>query len=222
MDNRTMRTRAAADLLVLGLVFWGVWSLRFAGVDNVGIWSILAGVGTGAVLVALRGEPWHELGLRAGGDLRFVLSRASEAAVLALVVGSAVVALATALGYPPTQSSVLTNQPGSLSGFLLDILFGVWIGAAFGEEIFFRGFLLKKFATLFGSSRLGLASAVLAQAVWFGAGHPSQGIAGMIMAGTIGAALGLFLLTRAKGALLPLILGHGFIDTVSQTINFLR
>jgi membrane protease YdiL (CAAX protease family) len=34
---------------------------------------------------------------------------------------------------------VLTPQSESLSGFLLDLVFGVWIGAAIGEELFFRG-----------------------------------------------------------------------------------
>ncbi len=61
--------------------------------------------------------------------------------------------------------------------------------------------------------------AVLAQAVWFGSGHVSQGTSGMIMTGAIGAVLGTFHLTRARRALVPLIIGHGFVDTVSQTIN---
>jgi hypothetical protein len=117
---------------------------------------------------------------------------------------------------------VLTQQPEALSGFLLDIFFGVWIGAAIGEEVFFRGFLLARFTTLFGGGRLALALAVIAQAIWFGSGHISQGISGMIMAATIGLVLGVFFLTRARRALLPLIIGHGMVDTVSQTIFYLN
>ena len=45
-----MRTRPLVDISVLGLVFWGVWSLRFAGVQNIGLWSVLAGVGTAAAI----------------------------------------------------------------------------------------------------------------------------------------------------------------------------
>ena len=215
-----MRMRALVDLSVMGLVFWGVWLLRFAGVENIGFWSILAGVGAGAALLAIRKESWRELGFRAGGDARFVLSRAGEFTILTLVTGAAVIGIATAIGYPPSQSAVLTGQPDTLSGFLLDIFFGVWIGAAIGEELFFRGFLLTKFTALFGSGRPGLTLAVLAQAAWFGSGHVSQGISGMIMTGAIGAVLGLFFLTRARRALVPLMLGHGFVDTVSQTIHF--
>jgi len=140
---------------------------------------------------------------------------------LTLATGLTVVTLATALGYPPSQSSVLTQQPESLSGFLLDLVFGVWIGAAIGEELFFRGLLLTKFTTLFGTGRTALVLAVLSQAIWFGSGHVSQGLSGMIMAGVIGVVAGTYFVTRGRRALIPLIIGHGLIDTVSQSIHYL-
>ena len=215
-----MRKHAFVDIAILALVFWSVWSLRFAGIENIGLWSIMAAVGAGAVLIALRKESWRDIGLRVGGNARFVLSRAAEFSVLTLVTGFTVIGLATAFGYPPSQSAVLSQQPETLSGFLLDIVFGVWIGAAIGEELFFRGFLLTKFTAVFGGGRLALVLAILAQAIWFGAGHVSQGGSGMIMAGVIGAVLGTYFVTRGRRALVPLMIGHGFVDTVSQTIYF--
>ncbi len=119
-----MRKRAFIDIAILGLVFWSVWSLRFAGVENIGLWSILAAVAAGAMLIAIRKEFWRDYGLRVGGNARFVLSRAAEFSILALVTGFTVIGLATAFGYPPSQSAVLTQQPETLSGFLLDIVFG--------------------------------------------------------------------------------------------------
>lgn len=216
------RIHALIDILILALVFWGVWSLRFAGVENIGLWTMLAGVGAGATLMAMRKESWRGIGFRVGGDSQFVISRAAESAVLILLTGFTVIALARAFGFPPSQSAVLAQQPETLPGFLLDLLFGVWIGAAIGEEIFFRGLLLTKFTTAFGNGRTALTLAILAQAVWFGAGHASQGISGMIMAGTIGAVLGAYFVTRGRRALIPLMIGHGFVDTVSQTIFFLE
>ncbi|MDH3589770.1 MAG: CPBP family intramembrane metalloprotease [Gammaproteobacteria bacterium] len=220
--DKTTRRSAFIDISIVGVVFWSVWSLRFAGVQNVGLWTVLASIGAGAGLMALRNESWRDFGLRTGGDTRFVVSRAAEFAGLAFFTGIAVIGIATAIGYPPSKSAVLVQQPDTLSGFLLDLLFGVWIGAAIGEELLFRGFLLTKFTSLFGDGRLALSLAILAQAIWFGAGHISQGISGMIMAGTIGAVVGVFFVTRARRALLPLIIGHGFVDTVSQTIYFLK
>jgi membrane protease YdiL (CAAX protease family) len=215
-----MRRRAFVDIVILAFVFWSIWSLRFAGVQNIGLWSILAAVGAGAILMAMRKESWRDIGFCAGGNARFVFSRAAEFSVLTLVTGFAVIGIATAFGYPPSQSAVLAQQPETYPGFLLDIVFGVWIGAAIGEELLFRGILLSKFATLFGGGRSALVLAILAQAIWFGAGHVSQGVSGMIMTGAIGAVVGTYFVTRGRRALIPLMIGHGFVDTVSQTIYF--
>jgi len=217
-----VRKHAFVDIAILAFVFWSVWSLRFAEVQNVGLWSILAAVGASFVLMAIRRESWRDIGLRTGGNVRFVLSRAAEFSVLSLVTGLTVIGIATALGYPPSQSVVLAQQPETLSGFLLDIVFGVWVGAAIGEELFFRGVLLSKFKILFRGGRSALVLAVLAQAIWFGAGHVSQGVSGMIMTGAIGAVVGTYFVTRGRRALIPLMIGHGLIDTVSQTIYFVR
>lgn len=216
-----MRKIALIDITVLALVFWSVWSLRFFGVQNVGLWAMLASMAAGGILLSVRKESWSDLGLHTGGDARFMMSRAAEFSLLSLTTGFIVIGLATALGYPPTQSSVLTQQPDTLLPFLADIVFGVWIGAAIGEELFFRGFLLTKFTALFGGGRRALVFAVLAQAIWFGAGHASQGISGMIMTGAIGAVVGAYFVTRGRRALMPLMIGHGFVDTVSLTANFL-
>lgn len=215
-----MRAKAFSDLLMLAAVFWGVWSLRFFGVENVGLWSMLAGVGVGAVMLIRRKEGPQTLGLRSGGGLGWTLARAGEVSLLVLVVGAAGIGVATALGYPPTASTAVTNQPEALSAFLLDILVGVWIGAALGEEIFFRGFLITKFRTLFGGGRVALLLAIFAQAVWFGAGHASQGLSGMIVTGMAGLALGIYFVTRARGSLIPMILGHGLVNTIGLSISY--
>ena len=89
-----MRRLAFVDIAILALVFWSVWSLRFAGLENIGLWSILAAVGAGAVLLAIRKESWRDFGLQAGGDARFVMSRAAEFSILVLVTGFTVIGLA--------------------------------------------------------------------------------------------------------------------------------
>ena len=208
--NRMNATRRSAfiDISIFGVVFWSVLlSLRYAGVENIGFWTASASVATGAALIAIRKESWRDYGLRADGDARFVLSRAFEVLILTACVAFGVMVLATVLGYPPSESVVLP-QPDTLPGFLLDLVFGVWIAAAIGEELIFRGFLLTKFTTLFSGGRRALVLAVLAQAVWFGVGHASQGVNTMIMASVAGAVLAIFFLTRARRSLLPLIIAH--------------
>lgn len=215
-----MRVAAFTDLIILAIVFWAVWSLRFAGVENVGVWSMLAGVGVGAVLLWRRKETWRSIGLLPRGGVGWTLARAGEFGLLILVTGAVAIGAVTALGYPPSQSSVLENQPQEFTAFLLDILIGVWLGAAIGEEIFFRGFLLTKFQQLFGGGRFALFLAMAAQAAWFGAGHASQGIGGIAVTGAIGFAIAVYYVTRARRSLVPLIIGHGLVNTVTLSINY--
>jgi len=215
----TLRT-AFFDIFLLALVSWGVWSLRFAGVDNVGLWSMVAGVAAGAILMAVRREKFADIGLRIGGSFGWTLERAIEAFLVIIIVGGIGIGAATALGYPPTTPSSVSEQPEALSAFLLDILVGVWIGAALGEEIFFRGMLLSKFTALFGGGRAAWGAAALAQAIWFGAGHASQGLGGMFATGLIGLALAIFYVTRSRRSLAPMIIGHGLVNTMTLSIAY--
>ena len=77
-----MRKIAFVDIAILALVFWSVWSLRFAGVENIGLWTILAAVGAGAVLLASlitdQERLWHFVRLRR--NLTNVLHRSVEIA----------------------------------------------------------------------------------------------------------------------------------------------
>lgn len=206
------------DIALLALVSWGVWSLRFVGIENVGLWSMIAGVVAGCVLMAARKERISDIGLRSGGSLGWTIARSVEAFLLIIVVGGVGIGAAAALGFEQTTPSSVAGQPEALSAFLLDILFGVWVGAAFGEEIFFRGMLLSKFAALFGGGRGAWGAAAVAQAIWFGAGHASQGIGGMFATGLIGLALAIFYLTRSRRSLAPMIIGHGMVNTMTLTI----
>jgi membrane protease YdiL (CAAX protease family) len=215
-----MRLKALTDLALLAVAFWGVWALRFFGVENVGLWSMLASIGVGFALLAYRKETVQTIGLRSGGGFGWTLARAGEVGLLVLIVGAVGIGVATAIGFPPSTSSNITNQPEELSAFLLDILVGVWIGAALGEEIFFRGFLITKFRTLLGGGRFALVLAIIAQAVWFGAGHASQGLSGMIITGLAGLFLATYFVTRAKGSLIPMIIGHGLVNTIGLSISY--
>ena len=216
-----MRKSALVDLILLAIVFWGVWSLRFLGVENVGLWSMLAGCVVGLGLITVRKQSLKEVGLRVGGGPGWTLARMGEFALVFYFVGAVGIGIATALGYPPQTSSAVSNQPEALSAFLLDIVFGVWIGTALGEELFFRGIVLAKFQMLFGRGPIGAGLAAISQAIWFGAGHASQGLSGMILTGVIGLVFALYFLTRARRSLVPLMLVHGLVNTITLTIAYL-
>lgn len=91
----------------------------------------------------------------------------------------------------------------------------VWTAAAFGEEMFFRGFLITRASALFLGVPLAPAFAVLLPALLFGLGHfYYQGLRGLVMTAAIGIAFGAaFLLLKRN--LWPLVLVHGVIDTIN-------
>lgn len=90
----------------------------------------------------------------------------------------------------------------------------IWLGAALGEELLMRGFLLNHLIEIFGSEKLGKTLAVLLHAIIFGMLHISQGVPGII--GTAGVAIifaAIYLFNDRK--LFPLILAHGLINSIS-------
>ncbi len=138
-------------------------------------------------------------------------------AVDSVAVGIAAPVLTSAFGEAP-QVARFADLPGNLP-LLLTLLPVAWLIAAFGEEIFFRGFLMTTIAEVLGGSRVAWISAVIAQAVAFGLIHAYQGPAQAISIGIGGAVYGAaFLLSKRN--LWPLILVHGVNDTLGLILLY--
>lgn len=109
---------------------------------------------------------------------------------------------------------------GNLPKFLM-WLGTIWVSAAFGEEMFFRGYLVTRLKEALPSSRLAMVVAVLVPALIFGYGHYDyQGIRGAVMTGLIGLTFGASYLLMKKN-LWPIILVHGVVDSVGFTALYL-
>ena len=138
-------------------------------------------------------------------------------AVDSVAVGIAAPVLTSAFGEAP-QVARFADLPGNLP-LLLTLLPVAWLIAAFGEEIFFRGFLMTTIAEVLGGSRVAWILAVIAQAVAFGLIHAYQGPAQAISIGIGGAVYGAaFLLSKRN--LWPLILVHGVNDTLGLILLY--
>jgi CAAX protease family protein len=217
-----MILRAWIDLTIVAIVFWGVYALKFLGVSMIGIWTMLIAGGLAVVIIIVRKEQWRDYGFRKPQSFGWTMGRAGEFAFLTFIAGVGVTALLTLAGHAPTQSTVLTDQPDTLIPFLIDVVIGGWLAAGIGEEFFFRGFLLTKFRHAFGGGRIALILAVLAQGIWFGAGHLSQGLSGVLAISLLGVVLGAFYVTRSQKILIPMMIGHAAVDTLALTINYLN
>ena len=216
------RKKALVDLLVLLVVLGAMWSLRFFGVQYVGILTMAVGMVLTAVLLHWRRQTLSDIGWRSVFRGRQLRSRTLEVmglTGLTMVVGMTLIG--TLFG-APDQSSAVSQLPDNVWLFLLDVTILTWVFIAFGEELIFRGMMLSRLETLFGlRGRANIIAASLAQGVLFGAGHASQGVTGMIITGAIGTVLAVYFMTRGQRSLVPLVLSHGIIDTTVLSASWL-
>ena len=99
---------------------------------------------------------------------------------------------------------------------LLTTLPIVWLTAAFGEEIIFRGYLMRQFSRLFGESKLSLIINIILFSLVFGFAHGYQGISGQILNSCVGALLALIFHIKKYNLWLNVFI-HGIVDTIALT-----
>lgn len=205
---------------LMSLVFW-----RYAGPA-----SLLLTLGLLTLYMRAVGLRWSAMGLVPLPGWKAKLMILPKAG-LALVAFAVVVALTTIAG-PALGLAFLAEVPadvedrwgeiaGSWPHYLLWLGI-VWTAAAFGEEMFFRGYLVTRLQSLFRGGLPGTMLAVAISALIFGFGHfYYQGWRGAVVTCGIGLAFGtMFLLFKRN--LWPLILLHGVIDTLTFTALFME
>lgn len=136
-----------------------------------------------------------------------------------LAVDVLLLPLAERLTGEPPDFSRFAFLEGSLVNLVLFTLF-MWVAAAFGEEFFYRGYVMKQLAELLGGSRPAWLAAIVLSAVPFGIVHLYQGWSGVVSAGAMGVVLGTaFYLNRRNLAVC--VLAHGLYDMVGLTLIYL-
>ncbi len=219
--HSTSRPAIAVEILVAILCFGTVITLPFV---IRGFWVhllLLALFFIGlTVFIWLSKGSWRSYGLSSPGrwlrtiSLALLLVFAVNLLVNTIVL-PAVVAFA---GAPPDLSIFYEARRSPVSLTLL--LAVTWTWAAFGEELFFRGYLLNRLADLLGRSRAGWALGLLGSSALFGLCHFYQGLAGILLTGIVGLLAGLIYLAMGRNLWVP-ILWHGLTDTFTLLIIFI-
>ena len=96
----------------------------------------------------------------------------------------------------------------------------IWILAAFGEELVYRGYLMNRVADLGRGTRTAWIVSLLAISALFGFSHYQQGLTGIIEEGSDGLILGLMYLAYRRNLTIP-IGAHGVCDTIDIALLFL-
>jgi membrane protease YdiL (CAAX protease family) len=125
--------------------------------------------------------------------------------------------ISSLFGVEPDYSE-LKDIRGNLA-LLLIFLALSWTLAAFGEEICFRGFLMKRVADLLGGSRAAWIASLLLSSALFGWGHTEQGVSGWIQEGLSGLLLGVLFLLAGRNLVVPIV-AHGVSNTLALVLIY--
>ena len=175
-----------------------------------------------AILVLLwaryTGTPWREIGyVRPKSWMRAVMFAFVFGLAFKLVMKALVMPL---LGAAPMNEAYhyLVGNPVAM----LQMAIGIIVGAGFGEETVYRGFLFERFGKLL-KPRAGAAVAtivtVLITSVWFGLVHyPEQGLSGAEQAVITGLVFGT-MFTMSASILMPMV-AHVAFDLAALAIIY--
>ncbi len=126
--------------------------------------------------------------------------------------------LTVLLGKPPD----LSNFPVVRGNFKLALIMIalIWILAAFGEELVYRGYLMNRVADLGRGTRTAWIVSLFLISALFGFSHYDQGLTGIIEEGSDGLILGLMYLATRRNLAIPIV-AHGICDTIDIALLFL-
>jgi CAAX protease family protein len=200
-------------------LFW-----RYAGpVSLVIVLVVLTGY------MRIRRETWAGMGLIAlpGVRAKLMLIPQTLLAFVAFAIAAATVLFggeALGLEFMSEIPDGVEDRWGDIKGNLPLYLLWlgiVWTAAAFGEEMFFRGFIITRLQSVFSGVKFASVIAVILAAAFFGYIHMYyQGLRGFFTTGAIGLAFGATFLLMKRN-LYPVILVHGIVDTLTFTAIFM-
>ena len=211
---------------VLAIVMVTKWLADYFEILGAGSIAMWVGIVVAILFMKRRGGNLLSLGLRLPKGRRewifnLVLSLVGVIVVISFMV-FVLDPIMTKLGLetPPESHDRFAFFLGKPILFFSYIILVVWIGAALGEELLFRGFILNRLSDLFGTSKFGWFLALFLHAILFGILHIYQGLPGIIGAAVVALIFGVIYL-RAKRRLFPVILAHGILNTISLSAYYL-
>jgi len=169
----------------------------------------------------LRRLPWRNIGFARP-------PRLGRAIAIGIVAGLAIELFAINIT-TPLITSVTGTEPdvSDLNGvvgnwkLLLIMLVVSWILAAFGEELAFRGYLMNRVADGLGRTRAAWILSLAVVSVFFGIGHGTQGIAGIVQESLSGCWLGVLFLATRRNLTVPIV-AHGVSNSLALVLIYLN
>jgi len=183
--------------------------------------AYLVAIVIGGWVLRRRGSGWTKIGLGRpdswGKTILMALGTMAAGAVVVLGVQF------IALNLPGAEvAPVDLTRFNPLAGNVPMLLYGVfaaWTTIAFGEEMFYRAFLITKLQEVFASSKFATALAVAGSTVLFGAAHFAEGPLGFFVNGSFGLVQALVYLRTGKN-LWVTVIAHALLNTLRFILIF--
>jgi len=169
-------------------------------------------------LLKSRGSSWQTIGLSKPDSIVKTIGFGILIAVVAFIVAIGVEQGMSALGHQQNLT-IFSFIEGDFVAYILMATVISWFAAGLGEEVVFRGLVMRNLAEVFGGENRAWIIAAVLQALIFGAFHMYQDIAGGVATGTIALIFGLAYYKLRS--LWPVIIAHGLIDTYGMTVFYL-
>ena len=116
--------------------------------------------------------------------------------------------------------SSIDDIRGNFAGYII-LMIVMWVFAAFGEELLFRGYYMKSLAELFGNNNKSWLLSALITSTYFGVSHAYQGLIGVVSVFLWSFVISM-LFIKNKNNLLLLVLIHGIYDSIGITLIYLN
>lgn len=212
---------AFLPILVLGIIGTRLGTDTLPGGMLVTLGYILS-ILVATVLLRMRGSSWTQIGLARPSSWKRTVLLGIGVLVALIVMNLAVQVIALNLPgaeVAPIDQSRFNPIGGNLVIFLLFVLLS-WTTIAFGEEMFYRAFLITQLQDVFPGSKLGSAIVLLVSSTIFGLVHWVEGPLGVMNTFAMGLILGAVYLRSGRNLWITII-AHGLVNSIRFLFVFL-
>ena len=205
---------AFLPILILGIIGTSLGTDTFLGGMLVTLGYVLSSK-VATIVLKLQSKSWSQIGLaRPKSWPRTVLL--SIGALIALFLVSTALQV-VAINLPgaevaPIDQSRFNPLEGNLAMFLLFVVLA-WTTIAFGEEMFYRAFLITQLGDVFPQSKMGTVLVLVGSSVIFGLVHWVEGPLGIINTFAMGLLLGGIYLRTGRNLWITII-AHGLANSI--------
>jgi membrane protease YdiL (CAAX protease family) len=212
---------AFSPILVLGIIGTRMGTDTLSGGILVTLGYAMS-ILVASVLLKLRGSSWRKIGLARPQSWKRTILLGIGTLIVLLIMNIAMQVIAINLPgieVAPIDQSRFNLLEGNPVMLLLSVVLA-WTTIVFGEEMFYRAFLITQLGDVFPGTKLGTALILLTSSIIFGLVHYIEGPLGIANTFAMGLILGAVYLRSGRNLWITII-AHGMANSIRFLFLFL-